>query len=132
MAGTVSGTRAEPRELQRSTPYRLTLAGLLVTALGIAILYVSGGEMPVVPPGFVMLLIAAALVWKGPWRWTPIAGIVAALAEAGGFFGSGSAANLFDLGEFGIFAGTWVRLVGIVLALVFSIAATRLAFAKRA
>ncbi len=121
---------AEPKELQSSKPYKLTLAGLLITAAGIAILYVSGGEMPVVPPGFVMLLIAAGLVAWGPWRWTPIAGIVAALAEAGGFFGSGSAANLFDLSPFGIFAGTWVRLVGIVLALVFSIVATKLAYSK--
>ena len=121
----------EPKELQSSKPYKLTLTGLLVTAAGIAILYVSGGEMPVVPPGFVMLLIAAGLVAWGPWRWTPIAGIVAALAEAGGFFGSGSAANLFDLGEVGIFAGTWVRLVGIVLALVYSIVATKLAFTKK-
>lgn len=121
---------AEPKELQSSKPYKLTLAGLLITAAGIAILYVSGGEMPVVPPGFVMLLIAAGLVAWGPWRWTPIAGIVAALAEAGGFFGSGSASNLFDLDPFGIFAGTWVRLVGIVLALVYSIVATKLAFSK--
>jgi hypothetical protein len=121
---------AEPKELQSTRPYRLTLAGLLITAAGIAILYVSGGDMPVVPPGFVMLLVAAVLVAKGPWRWTPIAGIVAALAEAGGFFGSGSAANLFDASPFGIFAGTWVRLVGIVLALVFSVIATKLAYSR--
>jgi hypothetical protein len=123
---------AEPKELQSSMAYKLTLTGLLVTAAGIAILYVSGGEMPVVPPGFVMLLVAAGLVAWGPWRWTPIAGIVAALAEAGGFFGSGSAANLGDLDPFGIFAGTWVRLIGIVLALVYSIVATKLAFTKKA
>lgn len=120
----------EPKELRSSTAYRLTLVGLLLTAAGIAILYVSGGNMPAVPPSFVILLIAAVLVAKGPWRWTPIAALVAALAEAGGFFGSGSAERLFELSPFGLFAGTWVRLIGIVLALVASMIATKLAYAR--
>lgn len=120
----------EPKELQSSTAHRWTLAGLFLAAAGIAILYVSGGDMPMVPPGFVILLVAAYLVAKGPWRWTPIAALVAALAEAGGFFGSGSAARLFELGQFGPLAGTWIRLVGIVLALVASTIAIKLAYAK--
>ena len=122
---------ADVKQLQSSTPYRVTLVGLLVAALGIAILYVAGAEMPVVPPGFVLLLIAAGLLAKGPWRWTPIVAIVIALFEAAGTFAT-SADLLVDTSTFSHFAGTWVRVIGIVLALFGGIAATRAAYRKSA
>jgi hypothetical protein len=98
-----------------------TITGLLVAAVGIVILYVAGVAMPVVPPGLVILLVAAALMAK--WRWATLVGVVAALAEAAGFVGSGSLASL-TADSFAVAAGTWIRLIGIVVALVAGILAT--------
>ena len=45
-----------------SNARRLCVIGLSAGAVGIAILYVSGVEMPVVPPGLVLLVVAAVAV----------------------------------------------------------------------
>ena len=47
----------------------LTVAGLVVSAAGIAILWASGVEFPVaIPPGLVILLVGALFVGLAPWR----------------------------------------------------------------
>ena len=47
----------------------LTVAGLVVGAAGIAILWASGVEFPVaIPPGLVILLAGAVFVGLAPWR----------------------------------------------------------------
>jgi hypothetical protein len=120
---------ADVKRLQSSTPYRVTLAGLLIGAIGILILWVSGADMPAVPPGIILLLAAAALLAFGPWKWTPIVAIVIGLSEAAGTFAT-SSNLLFDTDPFSWFAGTWVRVIGIVLILVGGVMATRLAFRK--
>jgi hypothetical protein len=120
---------ADVKRLQSSTPYRITLAGLLIGAIGILILWVSGADMPAVPPGIILLVLAAALLMFGPWKWTPIVAIVIGLSEAGGTFGA-SSNLLVDTDPFSWFAGTWVRVIGIVLILVGGVLATRLAFRK--
>jgi hypothetical protein len=60
-------------ERQRLTRSRaVTVLGLLVGALGIAILWASGVEFPIYPPpGLVILLAGAAFVGLAPWRWAP-------------------------------------------------------------
>lgn len=120
---------ADVKRPQSSTPYRVTMAGLVVGAIGIVILWVAGADMPAVPPGFILLLLAAALVAFGPWRWTPIVAILIGLSEAGGVFGA-SAGQLVDTTPLSWFLGTWVRVLGIVLILVGGVLATRLAYRK--
>jgi hypothetical protein len=118
--------------MQDKPTFRLvTAAGLVAGAVGIGILYPAGVAMPVVPPGLVMLLVAAAVVAFAPWRWAPVVGVLAGLFEVAGFFGSGSAAALTDLGSLDVFAGTWIRGLGIVTAVVAGVVATRVATRSR-
>jgi hypothetical protein len=72
-------------------PRILTAAGLVLCGAGIGILKLAGVDMPTVPPGLVIVLVAAVAVVFLPWRWAPVLGVLAALAEAAGFFASGSA-----------------------------------------
>src|SRR5262245_22891624 len=59
---------------------KLTVAGLVIAAAGILIQYFSGVEgFPTIPPGPVILLVAAAVVAFGPWRWAIIVGVATAL-----------------------------------------------------
>jgi len=47
----------------------VTVAGLVVGAAGIAILWAAGVEFPVaIPPGLVILLVGALFVALAPWR----------------------------------------------------------------
>jgi hypothetical protein len=97
---------------------RTTLLGLIVTAAGIVILKVAGVAMPVVPPGLVLLVVAAVLVATVRGRWAVIVALLVALSEAIGFAASGSAAGLVSTGALAVLTGTWVRLVGTVVAVV--------------
>jgi hypothetical protein len=50
-------------------------SGLLVGALGIAILWAAGVAVPVaVPPGLVILVVGAAVVWGFRSRWADAVG----------------------------------------------------------
>jgi hypothetical protein len=101
----------------------LTIAGLLAGAAGIAAQKVAGVAMPPVPPGLVLLLVAAALMANPRWRWAAVVGVLAGLAEVAGFFGSGSAPRLLDLDELGIAASSWLRIVGVAVAVVAGVVA---------
>ncbi|TDD40185.1 hypothetical protein E1287_01310 [Actinomadura sp. KC06] len=96
----------------------ITVTGLVTGAAGLLIQKVAGVEMPVVPPGMIILLVVAALMAATRWRWTPVLAVLAALAEVAGFVGS-----LADADAFGEFAGASVRGAGITVALVAGIAA---------
>src|SRR6266511_4763542 len=68
---------------------KLTVAALLVAALRFAIQIVFGLTVPTIPPGLVILLVAAALVaflWQ---RWAPTVGVVVVVFMLVGFFASG-------------------------------------------
>lgn len=67
---------------------KVTVAALLLAAAGFVIQIVSGVDVPPVPPGLIILLVAAALVAFGPWRWTPVVAIV-----VGFFFRSNAAGS---------------------------------------
>jgi len=104
---------------------RATAGGLIVAAAGIAILYVSGVAMPIVPPGLVLLVVGAIIVATVRRRWALVVGLLVALAEIIGFFASGSAAALTDLTSVSVLAGTWIRLLGLVVAIVAGLLAAR-------
>ena len=101
-----------------------TVAGLVAGAIGITILRLSGVAMPIVPPGLILLIIAALIVAFAPGRWTPAVGALMGLSEAIGLIASGSAAHLIDITPVGVFAGTWIRALGVVTALIAGILAT--------
>jgi hypothetical protein len=63
-----------------------TVAGLVVGALGIGVLWASGVEFSVaVPPGIVILLVGAVVVGLAPWRWAPGIGAFLGLFVTVGF-----------------------------------------------
>ncbi len=103
---------------------KLTVAALIVAAAGIVIQIVSGVDFPTVPPGLIILLAAASLVAFGPWRWTPVVGIVVGLFLLVGFFASGQIGPLLDPGWFGRFVGVWVLFLSVVVAVVAGTVAT--------
>ncbi len=103
---------------------KVTVAALLVAAVGIVIQYVSGVDFPTVPPGLIILLVAAGLVAFGPWRWAPVVGMVVGLFLIVGFFASGQIGPLLDPGWFGRFVGVWVLFLSVVVAFVAGTVAT--------
>jgi len=68
-----------------SSSGKLTVAALLVAAVGIVIQIVSGVGIPPIPPGLVILLTMAGLVAFGPWRSTPVVGAAVGLFLLIGF-----------------------------------------------
>jgi hypothetical protein len=102
---------------------QLTVAALLVAAAGFAIQIVSGVDVPTVPPGLVILLVAAALVTFAPWRWMPVVGVVVGLFLLVGFFASGAVGSLLEPSELGVFLGAWVQFLAVIVAVVAGIVA---------
>lgn len=101
-----------------------TVIGLVVAALGIVVLMLSGANLPIVPPGLVLLLGVAGVVFFTRARWTPLLAVAIALAEGFGVVFSGALANVIDPTAFADFAATWLRVLGIALALVAGLVAT--------
>ncbi len=102
---------------------QLTVAGLLVAAAGFVIQIVSGVDVPTVPPGLVILLVAAALVAFAPWWWMPIVGVVVGLFLLIGFFASGAVGSLLEPGQLGVFLGAWMQFLAVIVAVVAGIVA---------
>jgi hypothetical protein len=102
-----------------STVAKINIAGLLAAAVGIVIQIASGVDYPTVPPGLIILLVAAGLVAFARRAWVAIAGVIVPLfLLVGGTISSTGRDNLADFGDFGQFAGTLIQLVGVVVALV--------------
>ena len=117
----------------------LTVAGLVVGAAGIAVLWASGVEFPVaVPPGLVILLVGALFVGLAPWRWVTGVGAFLGLFVTLGFLISGGIPNLvggdgstfsgtpnpIDHDTFGTIIGTWIQMIGVLTALIAGVIAT--------
>ncbi len=100
-----------------------TVGGLLVCALGILVLRFSGVAMPPVPPALVLLVGAAVLITAVGRRWVPVVGVLVAAAEAAGFVLTGAAAGLFGAESAGIAVGSWLRGVGVAVAVVAGVVA---------
>ena len=99
------------------------VGGLLVGALGIAILWAAGVDFPVaVPPGLVILLVGAAVVLGFRTRWADAVGGFLGLFVIVGFVLSGINGEGFDnlLGDNGadVALGQVVQLVGVLVAAV--------------
>lgn len=97
---------------------KVTVVALLVAAAGFVVQILSGVDVPTVPPGLVIMLAAAALVAFGPWRWTPVVGVIVGLFLLVGFFASGSVGSLLDPGRLGVLVGAWVQFLALIVAVV--------------
>ena len=128
--------------LQRalSGEWALTVAGLVVGAAGIAVLWVSGVEFPVaIPPGLVILLVGALFVALAPSRWAAGVGAFLGLFVTCGFLISGGVPNLLgaegstffgtpnpvDRDTLGTLVSTWLQTMGALTALIAGVVATR-------
>lgn len=113
-----------------SNPASVTLiAGLLLGAIGLVIEVASGVPgFPPIPPGPIILAVAAVFVALAPWRWAPILGLAAAVfltvgqAVAPNF--GGSLDRLGDVGVFGPFVGTALFELGLLIAFVAGVVAS--------
>jgi hypothetical protein len=114
-----------------SGAWLVTIAGLVVGAAGIAILWNAGQDFPFYPPpGIVILVVGAAVVALTAWRWTPAIGAAMGLFVTVGFVVSGLVGgdgfdNLVGDHGTGRALGQLIQQVGVVTALVAGIAATR-------
>ena len=117
----------------------VTVAGLVVGAAGIAVLWASGVEFPVaIPPGLVILLVGALFVGLPPWRWATGVGAFLRLFVTCGFLISGGIPNLVgadgstffgtpnpvDRDTLGTLVGTWLQTIGALIALIAGVIAT--------
>jgi hypothetical protein len=104
-----------------------TIAGLVVGAVGISVLWASGVEFPVaIPPGLVILLAGALFVAAAPWRWTPAVGAFLGLFVTVGFLISPTGIpNLAGQSGLSIAIGQGIQVAGVVTALVSGVIATR-------
>lgn len=96
---------------------KLTALALLVAAIGFVITMIAGvTDTPTIPPGLVAILAAAGLVAFVPGRWVPIAGPAAALFNLVAFVLVGAADRLVEPGAASAFVGTWLMVVGLIVA----------------
>jgi hypothetical protein len=103
-----------------------TLVGLVVGAVGIAILWASGVEFPIYPPpGIVILLAGAIFVSLASWPWAPAVGAFLGLFVTVGFLVSGGPPNLVGREGASVAIGSWIQMVGVLTALVAGVMATR-------
>jgi hypothetical protein len=102
---------------------RLTAAALLVAAVGIVVQILAGHDYPTVPPGLIILVVPAVLVWFVPWRWMPVIGALAAVFQLIGLFASGQAGRLSGTDSIGDTAGLWIQLVAVAVGAVAGVAA---------
>jgi hypothetical protein len=121
---------------QRSSsgPRAVTVVGLVVGALGIAILWTAGVVFPIYPPpGIVILLAGALFVGLAPWRWAAGVGAFLGLFVTVGFLISPLGIPHI-LGEHGIAKqiGQAIQVIGVVTAMIAGVIATQANYWKRA
>ena len=105
---------------------KLNAIGFLVAAAGIVIQIIGGIDYPVVPPGLVILVVAAGLVTLARWSWVPFVGVLVPL-----FLLVGGAIAIANEDEPDrtvavALAGTVVQAIGVVVALVAGLQVLRL------
>lgn len=109
---------------RRAKSRQINIAALLVAAVGILIIFASAPDLfPPIPPGPIILAVAAGLVAFVPGRWTPIIGVVVPLfIIIGGITTGGLARNLS--GNAGVIAGTAIQLLALITAIAAGAIAT--------
>jgi hypothetical protein len=115
-------------------PRTVTVSGLTAGALGIAILWASGGEFPIYPPpGIVILLAGALFVGLAPWRWAPGVGAFLGLFVFAGFLISPTGlSNLFGQAGTSVAIGQGIQVIGVLTALIAGVITTRANYRNQA
>jgi hypothetical protein len=110
------------------------VGGLVVGALGIAILWASGVEFPyAVPPGLIILLGGALFVGLASRPWAPGVGAFLGLFVTVGFLISPTGLpNLFGRAGTSVAIGQGIQVIGVLTALVTGVVATRANYRKPA
>ncbi|MGH2788835.1 MAG: hypothetical protein ACRDJV_13185 [Actinomycetota bacterium] len=115
-----------------SNSAKTNVVGLVLAAAGIVVQIVAGSDLyPSVPPGPIIVLAGAGVVAFGPRRWAPYVAVFVPVfllvgATISAFVASESFVDqLSDVGEAGIFTGTLVQMMGVVVALAAGIAMWR-------
>lgn len=105
---------------------KITIAALVVGAVGIAILWAAGVSFPIYPPPGILILGAGAVfVALARFRWAPAVGAALGLFLTVGFLISPSGIdNLTGVHGAGTAVGTVVQLIGVVTAFVAGAVAT--------
>jgi len=98
----------------------MTMAGLVVGAIGIAILWASGVEFPFYPPPGIVILVAGALfVGLARRRWAPGVGAAMGLFVTVGFLISPTGlSNLAGEAGTSVAIGQGIQVIGVLTALV--------------
>lgn len=99
-----------------------SVVGLLVGSAGGVVLGFAAAPMP---SAVVALVVTAVLVGATRGWWAPLVAAVVGLVEVLRFALSGSAAGLLVLDEPLLLAGSWLRAIGVGLALVAGVVAMR-------
>jgi MFS superfamily sulfate permease-like transporter len=105
----------------------ITIAGLVVGTLGIAILWAAGQKFPFYPPpGIVILLAGALVIGLTKVRWAPAVGAALGLfVTLGTLISPDGLDNLAGKSGAAISFGQALQALGVVTALVAGIIATR-------
>ncbi|MBA2677645.1 MAG: hypothetical protein H0U76_04515 [Ktedonobacteraceae bacterium] len=98
---------------------KLHVAGMIIAAVGVLTLFVTGVAAPQAFIGIILLVAIALLILFGHWRWTTIVGSVLSL-----FFcvtaviSPGFVDRLSNPTNSGAFVGTTLQIVGLLVALL--------------
>ena len=106
-------------------PSRLTVAALLIAAAGFVAQMVAGvTDTPTIPPGLVVILLAAGLIAFVPGRWMPLAGVFAGLFNLVASVVVDAVGRLMDPSPATGFVGAWLMHIGLIAACIAGTMAT--------
>lgn len=119
--------------LLRDSRRTVLAGGLLLAAVGLVVMILTGVPgFPLVPPGPIILVGAALVVALVPWRWAPVVGLAAALFLIVGAIVSGTIDDRFAAPELiGQLLGTVINLAGLAVAVVAGVLAVAAAVRSR-
>jgi hypothetical protein len=104
---------------------RLTVAALLIAAVGFVTQMIAGvTDTPTIPPGLLVILVAAGLVAFVPGRWMPLAAVVAGLFNLVASVVVDAADRLVDPSPATGFIGAWLMHIGLIAACIVGTMAT--------
>jgi hypothetical protein len=115
-----------------TTPRFALVAGLVLAAAGVLTEFLTGVKgFPKIPPGPIILGVAALLVATVRWKWTPVLGLAVALFITGGGVIATASGSFRPQAEPGPVIGTAVQALGLLIAIAAGIAAVAAAARRR-
>jgi hypothetical protein len=96
----------------------LSALALLVAAAGIYVQMLGGANYPIVAPGVILLVVAAAITRFVPWRGAPVAAVAASVFLIFGLFAADQASRLVEVETALDTLGLWIQMIAVVVALL--------------